>query len=247
MLDTPPPSGHNFPPPYDPSVIALFKPRINAFAETAGQWLDMGEIESEEDAARLNDFLNGARKLFKEIDAARVEAKKPHDVAAKEVQTVYSALLDVVTKTAEKPKPLLARFLERKRVAEEQERARKKAVADALAKEAADRATMAAMQNDVVGEAEAEAAAKEAAKLQKQADKPVNASIGSATGGGRTMSQRTIRDVRLVNINKAFMEFRESPEVAEVLTTLARRRVRAGDFDGAEIPGFERDDKTGVA
>lgn len=243
----PPPIGDNRPPPYDPDVIDAFKPRINAFADTVGQWLDMGDIETEEDAARLNDFLTGARKLWKEIDAARVEAKKPHDEAAKAVQSAFSTLLDIVTKAAEKPKPMLARFLEKKRKEEEAEKARQKAEADRLAKEAQERARLAALQNDVVGEAEAEAAAKAAEKAQKEAAKPVKVAVGSATGGGRTMAQRTIRDVRLVNINKAFMEFREHAEVAEVLLTLARRRVRAADFNGAEIPGFERDDRMGVA
>ena len=230
--------GHNGGPPFDPAVLDAFRPRLNDFAASMGHWLDLGVIESEEDASRLNDFLTGARKLFKEIDEARVAAKKPHDDNSKAVQAAFTPLLDLLTKTAEKGKPLLTAWAQKQQAILRAQQERDQAEARRKAEEAKLAALQAAQRNDVVGEVHAEALAKEAETARKAAEKPVNAKVASATGGGRTMAMRSIANVKLTNINLLFMQFRDAPEVAEVLLTLARRKVRAASWvKGETLPG----------
>lgn len=237
--DALPPRTHNNPPPYDPAVLDALRPPVQAFAETAGQWLDMGEITSEEEAARLNDFLAGARNLWKEIDEARVAAKRPHDEAAKAVQAAFTPLADVVAKAADKCKPMIAAWLKKKRDEEEAKRRAAAEEAARLKREAEEQARLAAMRNDVVAEAEAEAAAKEAEKAARAAEKEVKVNVGSATGGARTMGLRTYRKARCINAALAFTQFRHDTRVIALLEQLANERLRGSKGEITEIPGFD--------
>ena len=51
--------GHNRPPAFRPEIIDGFKPKVQDFADAAGAWLDKGEIETEAQAEKLNDFIKG--------------------------------------------------------------------------------------------------------------------------------------------------------------------------------------------
>ena len=77
-----PPRDHNGPPPFDPDAFAAVKAKVDNFALTAGAWADLGEIDSQDRAERASDFVDGARKVYREVDEARKVAKAPHDVAA---------------------------------------------------------------------------------------------------------------------------------------------------------------------
>lgn len=234
-----PPRTHNNPPPYDPAVLDALRPPVTAFAETAGQWLDLGEIKTEEDAARLNDFLAGARKLSKQIDEARVAQKKPHDDAAKAVQSAFSPMADVVAKSADKVKPMMTRWLQRQKEAAEAERRAAAEEAARIRREAEEQARLASMRNDVVAEAEAEAKAKEAEKAAKAAEKEVKVNVGSATGGARTTGLRTYRKAVIEKFTLACMTLKDEPELIATLERLATARIRAAGWpkDG-DLPGF---------
>jgi hypothetical protein len=235
--------GDNNPPPFDPEVIAALRGPVDAFAATAGEWLDLGRIDTEEDAARLNDFLSGARKLSKEIDEARVKAKKPHDEAAKAVQAAFTPLTDIVAKCADRVKVMMTDFLRRQKEAEEAKR-REAAAAAARAKaEAEEAARLAAMRNDVVSEAEAEAALKEAEKAEKAASREVKVGAGSATGGARTTGLRTYRFARVDRPALAFLTILNDPvagpQIRNELERLGTGMIRASDWPkDADLPGF---------
>lgn len=230
--------GHNRPPPFDADALAEHERRAREFADAAGDYLDLGEIASEEDAQRLNDYMAGARKLRKEIDAARVAEKKPHDEAAKAVQAAFAPVLAILDKSVDKVKPLLTDYLRRKKEAADAEKRRKEHEAARAREEAARLAAQAAARNDVAGEAEAEAAAKEAARLEKEAARSAKAVVASATGGTRSAGLRTARTAEITNINQVFMHYRSHPEVAALLTRLATADVRAKDVDETAIPGI---------
>lgn len=230
--------GHNQGSAFDVTSTEDLAANVRDFGDTAGQWLDLKVLDTEEDASRLNDFLAGARKLSKTIDERRKAAKKPFDDAAGEVQRAFAPLVDALSKATQRVEPMLKDYLRRKAAEDQAERTRRIQEADNRAREAKIAADQAASRNDVVGEAAAEAAQKQAAALQKAAERQVATRVASATGGTKAVGLRTVRVAVLININQAFMAFRDAPEVAELLTTLAQRIVRAAAYDGASINGF---------
>ena len=239
--------GHNNPPPYDPAKLEALRGRVNAFAEAAGQWLDLGKITDEESASLLNDFINGSRKLAAEIDKERKAQKEPHKIAGETVDAAFKTLLDPVEKIVARLKPIMTGYLAEKQrqIDAEKEAARREAAR--LAEEARIAAAQAAARNDVVGEAEAERLAAEAAKAQKAAEKPATANVQSGTGGGRTMALRKVRFAVVDDINRAFVTFRGHPELTELLNRLATAQVRAAGWDGTVPPGFRVEEKEAAA
>lgn len=233
MNDMTAPLGHNLPPPYDPAVLEAHARSTMAFLDAAGEYLDLGTIETEEQAGRLNDFITGARGLYKKIEDARKAAKKPHDDAGKAVTAAFSPLLDRLERTVEKMKPMLGDYLRRKEAAERAEQARQRAEAEEKARQAAALAAQAAARNDISGEIEAERLAKEAADQAKAASREVKVSAGSATGAGRAVSMREHRSGEISNWNGAYYHFREHPELKATLQRLTDAMFRAAG--GGEI------------
>lgn len=236
--------GHNAPPPYDVDTHAALKAKVNEFADGAGAWRDIKKIESEEDATKVRDFIAGAQKVAKLVEAARKSDKKVHDDKAKAVDSAYKALDLVIGRTVDSVRPLLAAFMveqERKAAADRTRKAEEAAAAQA---EADRLAAQAAATNDVVGEVEAEEARKAAAKLAKDADKPVKVGVASFSGAAKSVGLRTIRRAEITNINQVFMHYRDRTEVLELLTRLAQADVRAAGVDTpladilAKIPGI---------
>ena len=219
--------------PYDAERHAKLRLQSLAFADACGKWRDLKTITTAEQSEKLTDFIAGARGLAKKVEEARKADKKVWDDKAAAVQKAYVGLTDILTRAAESVKPLQADWLRREQERIEAEKAEAKRRADEAAAEAARLAAQAAARNDVVGEAEAEKAAKEAAKLQKAANRDVRAKAGSATGGGRSMSLRTVKTAEIVNQNAVYMHFREHPRVKEVLQSLANEAIRTG-FDFPE-------------
>lgn len=238
-----PPRGHNNPPPYDEGVLTQHATKASEFLNGCGAWLDLGRIENEDDAQRLNDFIAGVKKNRKAADAARAEAKKPHDDAGKAVQAAFKPIIEKFDKAAAKVQPMLTAWLQeqdRQRRAEAQRREdearRQREEADRLDAQAAAR-------NDVAGEVDAEAAREAAEKAAKDAARFAKgrANVASATGGGRTAALRTYVRAEVKNLRVAFMEFQDAPEVADCLRQLAERRARSKGFDPVtdKIPGFD--------
>lgn len=240
LTKSPPPAGHNNPPPFDPDVLADLARRTDEFmAASTDIRRKAVPIQSEEHAALLTDHIGGLRGLTKQVDDARKAAKKPHDDAGKAVQEAFLPLLDRIKRAldfmlAEQTVWISKKAEEeRKRKAEEERIAREKqAEADRLAREAA-------ASGDFDAEAKAEAARKEAEQLAKQAAKPATVNQGSATGAARTIGLVKVREARITNINLLFLHYRDRPEVAEVLLRLANADIRAKDVDDSLIQGIE--------
>lgn len=248
--------GHNAQLPYDPEVAATLEARVRELADAGGAWLDLGHIETEEQAGKLNDFLTQNRVAYKEIEDARKAAKEPHLEASKAVDAKFKALAAPLERLGTAIKGMLSVYLDIKRQEEER---RKDAEREAARKqqEEADRLRREAeARNDVIAQAEAEEAAKQAAKAAKAAkaaEKPARVNIASATGGGRTMSQRTTMEAQIADDSSARRSFgwlladpiSREPLIAELerLATAARRRK-----DGpTEIPGVSFIEKRSVA
>lgn len=235
MNDMTAPIGHNHPPPFDPEVLTAHTATTAAFLDAAGEYLDIKVIETEEQAGRLNDFIVGARGLYKKIEDARKAAKKPHDDAGKAVTAAFSPLLDRLERTIDKMKPMLGAYLQKKEAAERAERERQRAEATEKARQAAELAAQAAARNDISGEIEAERLAKEAEEQTKATNREVKVNAGSATGAGRAISMREHRRGEITNFNAAYMHFRDAPEVKEVLQRLTDAMFRAAGGGDIEV------------
>lgn len=238
-MDNLPPRNHNNPPedlPYDAAILADLANDTAAHISASEAWLPV-EIDSEEQASRLADQINGLRQLFKRADDARKTAKKPWDDKGKEVQAAFAPILDRIEKAANLLKPKAAAWAKRK-ADEEAERKRREQDEARKAQEAARLAQIEAENSGSIDAAvAAEEAAKAAEKMAAEAARAQSTSIKSASGGGKTLSLRKRRVCTIKAIGAAFLTFREDPEVAEVLVKLANRRANAAGFEG-DIPGF---------
>lgn len=85
---------------------------------------------------------------------------------------------------------------------------------------------------------DAEAKAAEAKKEVSVAAKPVKASAGSASGGGRTMALRTVKTARIDDLRAVFLFFEKHPDVLETIQRLATAAVRASDYVEGSVPGI---------
>jgi hypothetical protein len=208
----------------------------------------VGEIESDEQAQKLNDYITGCRKLFKQIEDQRKIDKQPHLDAGKLVDTTYKALTAPLAKAADRVKPLLTRWsiklaeAERERQCKVQEAARaEQEAARKLAEEAAAR-------NDVAGEAEAEQAQKDADKAAKQAARTsTTGRVASATGGGRTAALRTYYSATVTSRRQAFLalEAEHGGAFDDLICRIADAAKRA-DRE-TEIPGVKFTEEKRIA
>lgn len=231
--------GGNNPPPFDVDAHAAFVAKVDEFVAASNKWLKT-EVDTEDLAKQLNDQITGLRGLWKKVDEARANAKKPHDDASKAVQAAFTPILNKLTKAADALKPKLAAYAKKKRDREEAERraAQERARAEAEAAEQA--ARVAEKEGDIGALADAEQAKKDAEKAEKEASRKPSSGVGSASGGGRTVSLRKMKEVEVTNINVLFMHFRDHPDVHDLLRRLATAEVRAKDYDPADpIPGIK--------
>ena len=229
--------GDNKPPPYDVEIFAKLCADAQEYADAGGEWLDLERIETEEQAQYLADYIAGARKKLKEIEAWRVGAKRPHDEAAKSVQAAAARPKGTIEESIKKGLDLITPYQqEKKRKADEQAR-REREEAERQRQEAERLSREAAARNDIAGEVEAARLAKEAEASAKAAARPTSGSVGSASGGGKTIALVEVRSAKITNLMHVFMFFRERPEVLDVLQRLANGYVRAKGFDGKDVPG----------
>ena len=241
MLDNNAPGiGHNSQMPYNPAVLAELEATTTDFMNASQTWLTLEEIETEEHAAQLADQINGLRGLWKKVDKARKEAKKPHDDAGNEVQAAFNPLLAKLKKAADALKPKLSDYANKK--AEKEAEARRKAEEEAAREAAeAERAAREAEESgDLSAAVDADEQMKAAQKAREAAKRPANTSINSASGGGRTMALRKVKDVEIVSLRELFIALCNEPELHETLLRIATRRVRAAGYDdGPQLPGIK--------
>lgn len=228
--------GGNNPPPFDPETHAEYQATVAEFMAVSKQWLDLEAIATQQQAEQLADQVTGLRGLFKKVDDARKAAKKPHDEAGKAVQDAYNPILAQLKRAGDALKEKLGVWATKREEEERQQKAQEAEAARKAQAEADERARIAAQTNDISAQVEAEAAQKAAADKAKAAEKTIDASVRSASGAGRTMATRTVKDVQITNINVLFMHFRDHPDVADVLTRLATAKVRAKGYDPDQDP-----------
>lgn len=231
--------GHNGPPAASiPAVPAEMLEKVQNFSVTAGEWLDLKEIDNEARAVRCTDFLSGAKGLLSLIDDERKRQKKPHDDAAKAVQDAFRKSIDTVDFAIKRVGLIQTAWLKVEKARAEERKRQEKRDADEKARQADRAAREAEARNDVAGIAAAQAAQKDAAKEVKAAAAPVKAQAGSATGAGRTISLRTTWFADVQNINHAFVAYREHPEVRALLERLATADVRSQGGEKTAPQGF---------
>lgn len=221
---------------YDAAIHATLNLTVLDFCDACGAWKDVGPITSQEQAARLTDFITQVRDLEKRVEDARINAKKPWDFKADQVQTAFKPLKEKLALVKTSMGDQMADFLKREKARVEAEQAEAERVARIAADEARRAAEAAAARNDVSGAVDAQAAIEQAEKAVKAAEKPVSAKIGSASGGGRAISLRTQAYADIENLNLVYMAFRDHDDVKAVLQKLADAAIRGGN----EVPGAVR-------
>lgn len=234
--------GDNNPPLFRADKVWEHEDKATEFLDAAGDWLDLKVIDTEENAGKLVDFLDGLRKRFKEVDDDRKADKKPHDDAGKAVQAAYTPIMDKIKLAGERVKPMQTAWLQ-KVEAERRAEAARQAEAARKAQEEADKlAAAAAARNDIAGEAEAEAATKAAAKQTKEAERfaKSKAQVRGASGGKASGLRRYV-EAKLKNPRMAMMHYQDNPALHDFLTQLANQEARAKGFDieADKIPGFD--------
>lgn len=242
LFDAPPAKGSvigdNRPPPFDPTVLAEKEAKVTSFLDAAGEWLDLGEIETDVQAEYLNDFVSGARALAKQIEDWRVDAKAPHALAAKAVDDAAKPPALKIRTALDRALDMLGKYSgKKKRAAEEAARVEREKAAQAAAQAERER-QQAIARNDISGEIDAQKRADDAAASAKAADKLAEGAgrVQSASGAGRTISTVKIRSGRIDNIRLAFMEVQDDPRVVEAIQMVVNARIRSAGFSG-EIRG----------
>lgn len=233
--------GHNNP----PTPFEMSRDEIEGLLVEARNWCDGTGVDNQEQADEVSKLLSKIREAANRADDRRAEEKRPHDDAAAEVQGRYNPLIagfktaikgqkGKATIAAEACKAALAPFLQR-------QEAEKRAAAEAARAEAEKAAREAALafavtrHSDLEGREHAEALLADA----KTADRAAGAAERDRTaarGGGRAVSLRTSYRAELTDAN-AFARWawiNAKPELIAHLTTMAERRVAAGQRD---IPG----------
>lgn len=230
--------GGNLPPPFDPAPLAEKEAQVASFLDAAGEWLDLGEIETDVQAGYLNDFVAGARGLAKQIEDWRVKAKAPHAEAAKAVDDAAKPPALKIRTALDRALDMLGKYSgKKKRAAEEAARIEREKAAKAAAEAERER-QQAIARNDISGEIDAQKRAEEAAASAKAADKLAEGAgrVQSASGAGRTISTVKIRSGRIDNLRLAFMEVQDDPRVVEAIQMVVNARIRSAGFSG-EIRG----------
>ncbi len=233
--------GDNKPPAFDQEILDSEVKNFAAFMKASKVWLNLEKIENEEQAEKAADMIDGLRKLYKNIDDARKDQKKPHDDAGKLVQAAFLPYLKKIDEASKKLKPKLATYIDARTKREEEQKAKLAEEARLKEEQAAERARLAEMEGDVSAQVEAEEEQKAAEKEQKDAARPVKRSVGSASGGGRAISMRTVWDVEVTNARVVFMRYSDRPEMIEALKAIAAAEVRSKDFNPKtmSIPGVK--------
>lgn len=234
------PIGDNRGPLFDPDAFSAMKEKVTEWSDAAGEWLDRGKIDSEEEAGQVADLVRGATKIQRQVETARKDAKEPHLVAGRKIDEAFKSLIDPLERVVKRVVGLQTAWLQAKRDMEEAVRLRRaeedrKAIADAEAARAAAEA-----RNDIIGEVEAENAIKAASRAADISARPVKVQAQSASGGARAMGLRKTLRARIVNLSLAFMAVRDDPRVYEAIQAALNARLRSKDFvEGTLIPGVE--------
>lgn len=100
--------------------------QINALADAARDWLKGigGKLVTQEHADKIANYATKFGDLEKKADAARVEEKRPHDEAARDVQTKWKPVVDLAADKKKGAKKLFEGWALAERKRREEEAAR---------------------------------------------------------------------------------------------------------------------------
>lgn len=225
--------GHNNPP--EPTPFDAFSVHIGDLFAEAANHLDGAGVNSEAEAQAVAKLMDLLRTASKDADKARAEEKKPHDDAAKAVQSKWKPLLDradlAVTTCKKALAPWLARKEDEARAAAETARQE----AEAKSKAAAD-AARAAAHDDLAAQEEVEALVKDATKATAAA-KRAHKARPQAAGGVRAATLRTTYRPELTSPSEALKHYvaNQPDAIKACLLELAVIDVREGK---RALPGF---------
>lgn len=230
LAEQSPGAGHNS---LDPLAAARadIEQRIGAFLQAGDIWEQRAELDDDL-AARANDFVTGARRLWKEADDARKAEKQPHLDASRAVDDSWAPLLTRVEKIVALVKPKIDAFLrakqEKQRQAEAEARRQQQEAEAAARAAAADAAAAQSASARIEAEERAEAAAKAAEIAEAQAKANSGpARVSSATGLANQRSLKTKRTPQITSLAMAVNHYRAEPELIALIEKFAARDLRA--------------------
>lgn len=220
--------------PTDP--FALFSESIEDLLLEAGNFLDGAPIENEEQETAVASILTRLRREAGGADEARKAEKKPHDEAAKAIQTKWTPLLKKAELAVETAKSALGAFLHKK------EEARRAAV-EAARQEADRQATAArnaaqqASPADLAGQTTARVLQENAVAAEKAATRLGKQKV-QARGGERAISLRQgwIGEIEDPVLFARWVWNNRKGEMLTWLEALAQREARGGPRN---IPGLK--------
>lgn len=175
--------GHNAPPPFEAHSLHI----EDLFALVSGT-VATGKVETDEQEAALDGLLDDLRAAKKAADAERASEKRPHDEAAKAVQSKWKPLLDRCDMAADEIKALLTPYRTAKQKAKDE--AARKAREEAETKQKAAQEAL-RQSDDLEARFAAEEELKQAQKLAATANK-----IDRSATGLRTYWEAEITDRR---------------------------------------------------
>jgi nucleotide-binding universal stress UspA family protein len=198
--------------PDDNSFEAL-QDRIEDLARDADALIKAGAAADQDAANRASDLANRLGELQKKADAARAEEKKPHDDAAKEVQTKWRPLLNRADIYRDIKLHVITPFLQ----------------AEARRQREAEEAARKAVQ---------EAAAAGAPIPDAQ---PVRAAPKAGSAGRRSVALRSVKVVTITDRSALLAFFANSERITELLQDMAEKAVRAGaEVPGVNVTEEQR-------
>lgn len=244
------PSATHGAPGHNSAGAAVFEDDVATFLKGWDVWAERPTLD-DVTAPRARDFLAGAQQLVKKLDAARREAKLPHERAAKAVDEDFNkpkARLEAVITGIKVKINAYADALAKAEAARRAEAARAAQEAREAAAAAAMDATNAPTASARI-DADMQAAelAKTAAAAEKEAARVAPVRIESATGLAKGLGVRRRRVCTLKSLPLACAHFKDAPELRDVLERLANAECRAAGIDtDVRIPGFEITTTEGV-
>lgn len=233
----PPPIGDNSRLPYDPALLDQHSAKAREWCDAAGAWLDLGRLDTADQAEQVKAWVDGARKVRKEIDKDFRAAKAPFDASIAKIREDWNPLFNAIDMAVEKLKPMLEDFLRREKAEAERKKREEAERARKLQEEAERQRARAEQSNDVMGQVAAEKLAKEAEKAAKAAEKPAAVNIGSGVGSGRAVGMTTRRVPEVYDYDLAYLEVRDVPAVRVAIDSAVSAIVRAAAFDGRRLRG----------
>lgn len=171
---------------------------IDDLFEEARTWIDGSKIENQATADKIAILLDMARKAANAADESRIEEKKPHDLAGKEIQARYGPILDRAALITIGCKKLLTEWRDQLAAQQEREAAEQRRIAEAARVEAERVADVAK------GSIEAEAVAKGAAEIAERFEKQATKLEKNA---GRGLRMRTVRSGEIVDLKEVIAHF----------------------------------------